>query len=406
MESPINPKVPQMVMKASLGAFALASLFSVYHKRYRMLAATDGLFIQVLSAKDEEEKVKRMNAIASKLQEDAAAKKGEARLSSERHCRDLLRLVVLKQDGSNEASVSAATKLLCRVFAQSNSGRKELARHNGPKILLKSLSVAHSTGLLDVAEDIALALRELTTFDETKVVLQNDVPEGAECAYALAQIPSISSMLAILDPESPTTFLSATVALLANVCSLHAGAQTIERGCHGRSGTSFFLRLLDHSNLSVVGKAVEAIAFLCRAGCGRKEVAQAENIQRLASNFSVRSEKNTINKILTIIMIMAGDEVHSVPFFEHLPKTGMIRAMFEIWVSNAEMETRNRAEMVACVCLRVPSTAAHSLELLQLYRRAIIERNQKDEQEHQRKMQERQQQQYMQRMMMEQMGMI
>lgn len=405
MDSPINPAVPQLLTNATLGVIGVVSLLSLYHQRYRMLSATNASFTAVKRG-SEEEKVEELQRIAARLQDATTSKKADVILSSECHGKDLLSLAVLQKDGSNASSVVVACQLISRVFGQSNKGKQQMARLNAPRILLTSLSVAHSLGLVEPLEATALALRDLTTFNDDKVILIGDTPEGAECAASLARIPSISNMLTILDPESPVTFLTAAVSVLANVCSLHAGAKALSKGTPEHSGISFFLHLLDHCNMAVVAKSMDAIAYLCRANCGREDLIKQEHMDRIAANFSAKSEKTVIQRVLTIIMIMAGDEANSKVFFERIPNTSMLRTMFDVWVSGEDADTRGRAEMVACLCLQVPSTSKPAMELLQAYRRRIVDRNQKDEAEKQKKMQEAQQQQFMQRMMMEQMGMM
>lgn len=405
MESPINPAIPVMVVKSSIGALALISLFSVYHQRRSILAAVDAPFKELKDASDEEGKVRAINGIVARLRDDAMMKKGAAQLSTQRHGKELLKVAVLKEDGSNSESVSAAVKLLCRVFGQSNVGKKEMARLSGPQTLVKSLSVAHTKALQGPLEDIALTLREFSTFSEEKQILQYDVPEGAECAYALARMNGLVKMLSILDPATPKLFLSSVTTVLANVCCLDCGARNIARGCHGRSGISFFLRLLDHSDLQVVDASLKAISCLCRADFGHDEIVLKENVERLSSNFSPSSDRTIISSMLTIVLMMAKDDKHSTSFFKAMSETAMLRTMFDIWVGGNDAETRRRGELLACLCLQNPGSNLCAVQLLQAYRRPLEERAQKDKMEEQKKQQAMQERKFMEQMMMQQMGM-
>lgn len=404
MESPINPAIPEMLVKTAIGAVTLASLFSVYHQRHTMLSATDGFFKEMKNASNDADKVRAIEAIVARLRDDSMTKKGAGQLSTERHGKDLLVAATLKEDGSNSESVSAAAKLICRVFGQSNKGKKVIASLSGPQTLIKSLSVAHTQCSEAPLEDIALTLRELTTFDEDKVVLQFDVPEGAECAYALARMNGVAKMLGILDPSSPKLLLSCVTTVLANVCALDCGAKNIAKGCHGKSGMSFFLRLLDHSDLQVVEASLKAVSYLCRAGCGHEEICEVENVKRLSSNFSPNSNRSVIAAVLTIVLLMTSDEKYGPAFFTAACGTAMIRTAFDIWVGGSDAETSARGEVLSCLFLQNPVTNVHALQLLQAYRRPIEERQQKDKMEAQKKQQQMEQQRFMQQMMMQQMS--
>lgn len=388
-----------------MGALALLSLFSVYHQRRSMLSAVDSSIKELKESPDDAGKVRAIDAIVGRLRDDKMAKKGSGQLSVQRHGKELLNASILKEDGSNSESVSAAVKLICRVFGESNVGKKAIARLSGPQILIKSLSVAHTHALQGPLGDIALTLRELSTFEENKQVLKFDVPEGAECAYALARMNGIAKMLAILDPASPESFLASVTSVLANVCALDCGARNIAKGCHDRSGISFFLRLLDHSNLQVVEASLKAVSFLCRADVGHDEIALKENVQRLSSNFSPNSDQSIITCILTIVLMMAEDKEHGPSFFTAMVDTAMMRTMFDIWVGGKDAEIRGRGEILACLCLQNSFTKEAATQLLLAYHRPLQERAQKDNMEKQKQMQAMQQQKFMQQMMMQQMGM-
>lgn len=404
MESPINPAIPTLLIKTAIGAVTLAGLFSVYHQRHTMLGSTDELFKEMKNASDDAEKVSAIEAIVARLRDDSMTKKGAGQLSAERHGKDLLAAATLKEDGSNSESVSAAAKLICRVFGQSNKGKKMIASLSGPQALIKSLSVAHSQCSQAPLEDIALTLRELTAFDEDKLVLQFDVPEGAECAYALARMNGIAKMLGILDPSSPKLLLSCLSSVLANICALDCGAKNIGKGCHGKSGISFFLLLLDHSDLQVVEASLKAVSYLCRAGCGHKEICEVQNVQRLSSNFSPNSNRSVIAAMLTIILLMTSDQENGPAFFTAVCNTAIIRTAFDIWVGGSDAETSARGEVLACLFLQNPVSNIPALQLLQAYRRPIEDRQQKDKMEAQKKQQQMEQQKFMQQMMMQQMG--
>lgn len=404
MESPIDPRVPQLAMKAALGIFTGMTLFSVYYQRYRILSSTDDLLRKINRSTSEEEKQNYVEQLCNRLHLDPETK-SFTRMALERQGKELLQLAVLKEDGSNAGTVGCAAKIITLIFANNPENKRRMAHLNGPRKLITSLSTAYALGCEDCLGQLTEALQKLTEFDEEAVVLQHDVPLGAECALALAQLPSIVNMLSILDPEGSPELLHKMVYLLANICMLNKGALTISKGCHGRSGISFFYQLLDHSDLAVVTKALRAIKHLCRAKCGRKEIASLKNVERIASNFAPNSDEALISSVLLIIMMMSGDEENGDEFFTSLSQTSILRTLFDIWVSSSNVESRRKAEMVACLCLQVKETAQQASQLLQVYRRAIIECQQKEEEAERKRKQELQQQQFMQRMMMEEMGM-
>ncbi|ORC89710.1 uncharacterized protein TM35_000112440 [Trypanosoma theileri] len=405
MESPINPDVWRFLFHTTAAALSAATLFSLYHERYNVATSLDSLFYNLKSAKTDEESTDAVEAILSKLKEEAAQKKGLARLSALRHGGALVRLAALRKDGSNLHTVSAAIKTIVRVFGADAASRRQLYMLGGYRTLLLTLSEAHRQGLQELMEDTAQTLQTLTKVDDAEVVLESDVPAGAEGTYALACMPATVKMLRVLDPNCSILFLNALTGIFANVCTLRVGAVAVGRGVEGRSGMSYFLRLLEHGNQAVVEHCALTIRYLARAGQGHEEIANEENLQRLAENLTVNGDPRVTNSILTIILVMF-DSKHGVTFFENLAtKTDIIPSLFEIWCRSSEKMLRDRAEVLVQLLARVPQCTEVVHRFLERYRSQIADRRAKDEEARRKQLQQMRQSQMMQQMMMESMGM-
>ncbi|EKG06334.1 hypothetical protein TCSYLVIO_002565 [Trypanosoma cruzi] len=405
MESPINPAVWKFLFHGTVAALSAASLFSLYHERHNILCSLDTPFTALRKAKTDEERAAAAEVILNKLKEDAAQKKDSSRMSAMRHGGTLLRLATLSKDGSNVVGVSMAIKAIVRVFGADAEGCRKLYMLGGYRTLLTTLSEAHRQGQQALMEEIAQALQTLTQVNDAEVVLETDVPPGSEGAYALACIPATVKMLRLLDPQSPILFLDALTGIFANVCALRVGALAVGRGVEGRSGMSYFLRLLEHSNQGVVEHCVLSIRYLARAGIGHEELAEEDNLQRLAEHLSVNGDPRVTNSILTIVLLMC-DSHHGAKFFTCLAdKTDIISGLFEIWCRASEKMLRDRAEMLVQLLARVPQCTAAVQRLLERYRVQIAERRAKDEEARRKQLQQMRQSQMMQQMMMENMGM-
>ncbi|EPY36222.1 hypothetical protein STCU_00694 [Strigomonas culicis] len=408
MESPINPAVFRFLFHATVGSLSLATLYSVYHQKYVMSSSMRKPFNELrqkaLQAKDAAGTLDVLDTILATLQSDAVKKQSASRLSAMDHGAILVRLVKLEKDGSNAEVVSRALEALLRVYGPDAEGRSRLQQLGGYRTLLTSFSEAHRQGLEELLEAIADALKALTVVDDQEITLESDVPKGTEGVYALATLPATVKMLRILDPESPVLFLSALTGIFANITMLKIGAVNVGRGTDGHSGMSFFLRLLDHPNRSVVENCVLVIRFLCRARVGQEELTEAESVRRLAEHFAVNSDPNIINSIMTVILVMAGSDKYGEKFFRNFAETDMMNTLFELWVRSADRGTRGRAETLCTVLERVKYTSEKARRLFQQYAGQIQERQQKDKAEYQRQTQQAQQNQMMQRMMLEQMG--
>ncbi|KEG14092.1 hypothetical protein DQ04_00621010 [Trypanosoma grayi] len=403
MESPINPAVWKFLFHGTVATLSAASLFSLYHQRYDVASSLNALFKNLRAAKTNEENATAIEAILVKLKEEAAQKKDVLRLSALRHGGELVRLAALSKDGANADTVSAALKAVVRVF--STGGCRKLQMLGGYRTLLTTLSEAHRQGRQELMEETAHALFVLTQVDDAEVVLETDVPPGAEGAYALAGMPATVKMLRVLDPQSPVLFLNALTGIFANVCTLRVGALAVGRGIEGRGGMSYFLCLLEHGNQGVVEHCALAIRYLARAGLGHEELAEEANLQRLAENFSVNGDPRITNSILTVVLIMF-DSKHGEKFFTNLAeKTDIIPSMFEIWCRASEKTLRDRSEVLVQLLARVPQCTAAVQRYLERYRSQIAERRAKDEEARRKQMQQMRQNQMMQQMMMENMGM-
>ncbi|CCW68713.1 unnamed protein product [Phytomonas sp. Hart1] len=405
MESPLNPAIPRFFFNAFLGGLSIASIYSVYHQMKDMQSCMHDIFKRLDIAKKEEEKVTILHEILSRLQSDAIKKEFSSRLSSSKHGSSLVRLVKLAKDESNTESVSISLKVMVRVFGSDADGRAVLNRLDAYKVLLTSLSEAHRQGNQDLMEEIADTLKNLTQVDDAMVVLDTDVPKGSEGAYTLAKMPATVKMLRIIDPDSPILFLSALTGIFANVCTLSLGAINMGKGTDGYSGISFFFRLLDHKNHSIIDNCIRVICYMARAKVGLLEISTKENIERLATNFHLNMESAISNHILTIILTMAGTEESRELFLTHFISSSIPQRLFEIWTRSPEKSLRSRSEVLCRLLTRIPQSASKMSSLFDRYRVEIADRRHKDEQEFQQQMQQMQQSQFMQRMMMEQMGM-
>ncbi|CCW62376.1 unnamed protein product [Phytomonas sp. EM1] len=404
MESPLNPAIFRYLFNVAVGGLSVASFFSVYHQMYDMQSSMSTFFKRLDAEKNEEGKVAILHEILGRLQSDAIKKEFSSRLSTSKHGSSLVKLVKLAKDESNAESVSISLKVLVRVFSADAEGRQALYRLNAYKVLLSSLSEAHRQGNQNLMEEIADALKNLTRVDDEMVVLDTDVPKGSEGAYALAKMPATVKMLRIIDIESPILFLSALTGIFANICTLNIGAVNVGKGTDGYSGISFFFRLLEHNNHSIIENCVKAINYMTRAEVGLEEASTKENIERLADILRVNMESTIINHILTTILTMTGSRKYREPFLTHFISSVIPQRLFELWTRSPEKSIRNRAEMLCRLLSHIPLSASKISALLDRYRIEIADRRHKDEQEHQQKMQQMQQNQFMQRMMMEQMG--
>ncbi|RNF10063.1 uncharacterized protein Tco025E_06850 [Trypanosoma conorhini] len=405
MESPINPAVWKFLFHGTVATLSTACLFSLYHERHRVLSSLDAPFRVLRSAKTDEERVAAAEDILKKLKGDAAQKKDSSRLSAQRQGGALLRLAALNKDGSNAEGVSLAIKTIVCAFGADAEGCRKLYMLGGYRVLLTTLSEAHRQGRQELMEEVAQALQTLTHVNDAEVVLATDVPVGAEGAYALACIPATVKMLRLLDPQSPILFLNALTGIFANVCALRVGALAVGRGVEGRSGMSYFLRLLEHGNQGVVEHCTLSIRYLARAGLGHEELAEEGNLQRLAENLTVNADPRVTNSILTIILLMC-DSKHGAEFFTCLSeKTDIISSLFEVWCRASEKLLRDRAEMLVQLLARVPQCTAAVRRFLERYRVQIAERRAKDDEARRKQLQQMRQNQMMQQMMMENMGM-
>lgn len=402
MDSPINPAVFRFLFKATLGTLSAATLFSVLHQKYDMHAVLNQPLSTLRKAKTEEAKAEALKEILNRLQSDAVKKDSSSRLAALKNGAAIVESAKLEKSGSNLASFLTAIKVIVRVFGADAAGRRRLQQLGGYRVLLISLSTAYSMGLQEAMEEVAEALRMLTIVDDAEVVLNYDVPVGSEGTYALAHTPSTVKMLGILDPEGSTLFLSAITGIFANICTLTVGAVAVGRGSDGHSGMSYFLRLLDHPNRSVLEHVMLAIRYLTRAHVCQEELCTEDTVAKLAESFHVRSDPAVINSILTIILVMAGSHNHRNAFLSLLAVSTIPATLFDIWVKSPEAALRNRAEVICQLLSRMEATQSTIGTLMQRYRPQIEERHHKDQQEQQQKMQ---QQRYMQQMMMAQMGM-
>lgn len=405
MESPINPAVWKVLTHAAIGALSVATLVSIYHQKFDMEAVMREPFKRLAAAQSEEDKDSILHEILGRLQSDAVRKQSSSRMSAAKVGGCLVRFMKLEKDGSNAGSVSVALKVALRVFGSDAAGRRRLFELGGYKVLLSTLSEATRQENQDLMEETAEALRSLTEVDDSEIVLDTDVPEGAEGANQLAAMPATVKMLRILDPESPVLFLNAITGIFANLCTLSSGAQTVGKGVDGHSGMSFFLRLLEHTNHSVLENCVVTVRYMVRAGVGHEEVAQLENVQRLAEVLRSCTEPAIVNCVLTVVLVMAGSDKYAQEFLTNVAQTSLMNSMFDVWMRSPEHTLRYRAEMLCGVLVKTAPTAAAMAAIIQRFRPQIEERRAKDEQERQREMQQIQQNQMMQRMMMQQMGM-
>ncbi|ESL08547.1 hypothetical protein TRSC58_03748 [Trypanosoma rangeli SC58] len=405
MESPINPAVWKFLFHGTVATLSAVSLFSLYHERYNVLSSLDAPFAVLRKAKTDEERAAAAEGILKKLKEDAAQKKDSSRLSAQRQGGTLLRLAALNKDGSNVEGVSLAIKTIISVFGADKEGCRKLYMLGGYRTLLATLSEAHRQGRQELMEEVAQALQILTHVNDAEVVLETDVPIGAEGAYALACIPATVKMLRLLDPQSPILFLNALTGIFANVCALRVGALAVGKGVEGHSGMSYFLRLLEHGNQGVVEHCALNIRYLARAGLGHEELADEDNLRRFAETFTVNADPRVTNSILTIILLMC-DSKCGAQFFTCLAeKTDIISTLFEVWCHASEKTLRDRAEVLVQLLARVPQCTAAVQRYLERYRVQIAERRTKDEEARRKQLQQMRQNQMMQQMMMENMGM-
>ncbi|EAN79741.1 hypothetical protein, conserved [Trypanosoma brucei brucei TREU927] len=405
MESPINPEIWKFLFRGGVAALSFASLFSLYHERYDLLSSLDADFKAISTAQTGCESETAIAKIVSKIKEESAQKKGMTRLSAERHGSTLVRLAALQKDGSNATVVRAAIKALVVIFGADAAGHRKLYMLGGYRTLLTTLSEAHRQGLQPLLEETAEVLHTLTRVDDSEVILDTDVPVGSEGAYALARIPATVKMLRVLNPQSSIVLLSSLTGIFANVCALRAGAVVIGRGLDGHSGISYFLRLLEHNNQGVAEHCIMTIRYLARSGIGHAELAEEENLCRLAENFSATSDPRIINSVLSILLVMF-DSKEGPKFFHNVAeKTDIISTMFEIWCRASDKVLRDRAEVLVQLLSHVPQCTSKVQRYLERYRSQIAERRMADEEARRKQLQQMRQNQMMQQMMLENMGM-
>ncbi|KAG8343834.1 hypothetical protein ERJ75_001181100 [Trypanosoma vivax] len=404
MESPINPNIWKFLFHGSVAALSFTSLFSLYHERYDILSTLDPDVKALRRAKSNDESSAALEAIVAKMKEEAAQSKGITRLCALRHGSTILRFAALQKDGANAEIVSLAIRAIIAVFGKDVHGRRKFYMLGGFRTLIATLSEAHRQGLQSLMEETAEALYELTRVDDSDVVLETDVPMGAEGAYTLARMPATVKMLRLLDSQSPIVFLNSLVGIFANVCTLRVGAQAIGREVEGRSGISYFLNLLSHENQGVVEHCLLAIRYLARAGMGHAELSEEKNVDLLSEKLRPTGDPRAANSILTIVLVMF-DSKEARKFFGNLVKTDIICTMFEIWCRAHEKTLRDRAELLVQLLGRVPECTASVQRYLERFRAQINERRMKDDEARRKQLQQMRQNQMMQQMMMENMAM-
>ena len=405
MESPINPAVWQVLYNATLGTLSAVALYSIYHQKYDMESEQRAAFAELAKATTEEARTTKLTEIEASCRPEVVRSQPAARMSALKYGAPIVKMAKLQKDGSNVASVRAAVKVILHVYGPDAVGRTKLQNLGGFHTLLTTFSEAQRQGEEDLMEEVAQALDVLTEVDDSQVVLDTDVPLGSEGAAALARMPATAKMLRILDPEGSVAFLVSLTGIFANICTLAEGAANIGRGIDGHSGMSYFLHLLDHSNRRVVANAITVVRFLARAEMCQDELAEEENIKRLADNLQVTAEPVVVNSILTIILCMFASKKNGEAFFSGLASSTIPTTLFELWTRGSEKALRSRAETLSRMLLRIPQTASVVAGLFERFRVQIEERRRRDEEEYKQQMQKMQQAQFMQRMMMEQMGM-
>ena len=403
-QSPIDPRLWKYMFHGLAGLTIARVALSLYMQRRDALGVVDKEFDSLkksAKANNHSEVVDALNQILDKINEDARAKKGCAKLAVYNKTSLLVSLLKYKED--NLDVVELVLKLILRVFAPDAEGRQRFHQSNGYRAVMSVLSEAHKIGNRTIMQDAATTLHALTSIDDGDVVLAADVPEGAEGTYALAQLPSMPKMLRLLDPNSPIIFLNAISGIFANVCGLSAGSKAVAKGTNDKSGAFYFLRLLDHGNQGVLEHSAAALRYLIRAGETHAEISEPDNVKKIAGILDVNKDPKITNIVLTIILLMASSP-HRSSFFKNLERTDALPAIFTVWCRAVEKTLRDRAELLVHVLERIPECSHTIRRLIEVNRSNILERKAKDEEARRKQMQQMKQQQMMQQMMMQQMA--
>jgi hypothetical protein len=401
MDSPIDPRLWKYMFHGLAGLTIARVAFSLYAQRRDALGVLNEDFANLKkNAGNNAEVLASLQNILNKVLDDAKAKKGCTKLAVYGKTSQLVGLLKYKED--NLDVVELLLKLVLRVYAPDAEGRKRFHQSNGYRAVMSVLSEAHKAGNRNIMQDAASTLHALTVVDDGDVVLAADVPAGAEGTYALAQLPSLTKMLRLLDPNSTIMFLNSISGIFANVCGLSVGAKAVAKGTNGQSGVSFFLRLLDHGNQGVLEHSAAAIRYLIRSNESHAEISEADNVRKIASILDVNKDPKITNIVLTIILLMTSSPQRST-FFKHLERTDALPALFTCWCRAVEKTIRDRAELLVHVLERLPECSHTIRRLMETNRSNILERKAKDEEARRKQMQQMKQQQMMQQMMMQQM---
>lgn len=401
MESPIDPRIWKYMFHG-LAALTIARVtVSLYAQRRDALGVLNADFATLKrSADNRPELLAAIQNILNKVNDDARAKKGCAKLAVYGKTAQLVALLKYKEDTVDV--VELVLKLVLRVYAAEAEGRRRFNQAGGYRAVMSVLSEAHKVGNRNLMQDAASTLHALTVVEDGDVVLASDVPAGAEGTYALSQLPSLSKMLRLLDPNSPIMFLNSVTGIFANVCGLSAGAKAVASGTNDKTGAFYFLRLLDHGNQGVLEHSASALRYLVRADQAHAEISELENVQKLAGIFDVNKDPRITNNILSIILLMTSSPSRTA-FFKALERTDALTSLFTVWCRATEKGIRDRAELLVHVLERLPECSHSIRRLMEANRSNILERKAKDEEQRRKQMQQAKQQQMMQQMMMQQM---
>ena len=404
MESPIDPRSWKFLFHAGAAAFTTSVLWSLWLQRRHDLASLSeplSALRKALRSNAQEAVGGALQDILEVLQEEQRSKKGGARLALFKDSDLLLKAIKLSDDGSNADTAEVALRIVGRVFCSDADGRYRLYRSGGYRVLISTLGKAYQQGHRRLMEAAAATLHAATEVDDDEVILDNDVPHGAEGIANLAAYNSTVNMLRLLDPNAPIVFLNSLTGIFANVCCLRVGSLAVGKGIDGKTGVSFFLNLLDHGNQGIVEHCAVAIRFLARNKVGHAELAQEDAVRRLARIFDANKDPRITNAVLTVILIMSHSKDHRKQFLETVAnKSDIIQTLFIVWCRGAEKSTRDRADWLVHALERTPECAVAVRHGFERNRSNIQERKTKDEEARRKQMQQAKQQQMMQQMMM------
>ncbi len=347
--------------------------------------------------------------------EEKRFRRGTSILSVHDNARALMQHLHMKKDDEDSADTAAlAVQLIILCFIKERETRTLLALNGGYVRLLALMCTANEYRNARVTDICAQALRDATSFEESELVLPTDIPEGCEGNYKLVQQSTIREVLRTLfDPEIRPATLEAMTAVIANLCQIRVGAQTLSAGIDGRTALEVFVNLLRNSkNATVRMHALRGIcALLAHVDKDKLEFAKNVDILEVMASFvEPGAEPNVLEGVLKALLRTwdntTGIAASRKAFLEAVLELDLVKKLVEVWTEDrVERLQRQRAQLLVKRLGTAKLTATAVEETMDAYAEEIDARGKKDaaEDKAMREMQERraQEQEMMLRQMMQ-----